>query len=241
MYFHKLIILKVLCPDMVVFGCQEYVRKCIGEEFLNFEGSNDLGAVLADCRCTTAVLFVLSAGADPSGMLMRHANSHNRKVESISLGQGQGPRAQRLIEQGRREGKWVLLQNCHLCRSWMPQLEKLTDAITQDNGDNTDPEFRLFLTSMPCVYFPQTLLQNAVKMTTEPPKGVKANLKRSLRHLRDADLKVLDSGEGSFTSEKARIWQKLQLGLRFFHAVIQERRKFGPLGWNTSYEFNESD
>jgi dynein heavy chain len=50
-----------------------------------------------------------------------------------------------------------------------------------------NPDFRLILTSMPVEYFPQSILQSGLKMTTEPPRGIKANLQRSYNNIVTAE------------------------------------------------------
>jgi len=41
---------------------------------------------------------------------------------------------------------------------------------------------------MPVDYFPASILQNGLKMTTEPPAGLKANLKRTFTNIIDRDV-----------------------------------------------------
>lgn len=64
-----------------------------------------------------------------------------------------------------------------LAKSWMPALEKIVFGLA-DAAETNNPAFRLFLTSAPATYFPVSILQNGVKMTNEPPKGIKANVAR---------------------------------------------------------------
>eukprot|EP01060_Flectonema_neradi_P033948 TRINITY_DN5821_c0_g1_i1.p1 TRINITY_DN5821_c0_g1~~TRINITY_DN5821_c0_g1_i1.p1 ORF type:complete len:4165 (+),score=795.81 TRINITY_DN5821_c0_g1_i1:69-12563(+) len=227
--FQKLIILRCIRPDKMMQGVQDFVSEHLGEGFVK-PPPFDLEKSFKDSSPHTPLVFVLSQGADPLADFMKLAGTlrMNGKIDPISLGQGQGVKAERLIKDGIENGRWVLCQNCHLATSWMPSLERLVENL----GETVNPHFRLWLTSMPNKSFPVSILQNGIKMTNEPPKGMTANMSRSITQWTD---------DFFGRCQKPKEFRKLVFSLCFFHALVQERRKFGPLGWNTPYEFTTGD
>jgi dynein heavy chain, axonemal len=226
----KLCVLRSVRVDKIPDGVLNYVIEQLGTQFVE-PPPFDLMSCYKDSNVLSPLIFVLSKGSDPTKAFNEFAvkMKMDRKVRMLSLGQGQGPKAVKMIEEATQKGNWVLLQNCHLFISWLPELERICESLS---ADSLHKDFRLWLTSMPCKEFPSSVLQSSVKMTNEPPKGLKANLRNAYYKLNNDMLNI---------TRKPYEYKKLLFGLSFFHAVVQERRLFGPLGWNIPYEFNDTD
>ena len=222
--FQKLLLLRTIRLDKVVPGIANFIANDIGQRYIE-PPPFDLAGTYADSTNTSPLVFILSPGVDPMLALLKFAEGFGRTVESISLGQGQGPHAERMVKSGQKDGTWVVLQNCHVYVSWMVSLERLVEEMDPKTISNN---FRLWLTSYPSPAFPVLILQNGVKMTNEPPKGLRANILGS--YLGDP----ISDPEFFGRCGKQDEFRKMLFGLCFLHAWLQERRKYGPLGWNSA-------
>ncbi|OHT02341.1 Dynein heavy chain family protein [Tritrichomonas foetus] len=228
--FQRLLVLRTIRPDSIPQAVQELILHKLGKTFIETP-QFDLSSSFDDSSVSMPLIFVLSVGADPASELVKFAEkkSFAKKFSSMSLGQGQGPRAEQRMSEAMDRGHWLMLQNCHLAVSWLPRLEMLIERI---KPEEVNRDFRLWLTSMPSPDFPVSILQKGIKMTNEPPKGMRANITRSMSQYDD---KMLNDCQKPFE------YHKLIYSLAFFHGLILERRKYGPLGFNQNYDWTTGD
>ena len=112
-------------------------------------------------------------------------------------------------------------------------------------SEGAHADFRLFLSAEPPPALekglPISLLQNSIKLTNEPPEGLKANLRRAYCQFNE---EMLES------CAKQAEYRSIVFALCYFHAALLERKKFGVgnipgstsgIGWNMNYPFNAGD
>ncbi|KPI87221.1 putative dynein heavy chain [Leptomonas seymouri] len=231
--WQRLLVLKVFRDDLLNYGLSLLIEQELGKAFTE-SPAFDLEGCFRDSTPIAPIIFVLTAGTDPTQLFTEFAERKgfgSRKM-MLSLGQDQGRKAEEMIRVASTEsGSWVYLQNCHVYSSWMPSLERILEDLTRRDVQR---DFRLWLTTMPVASFPVLLLQSGVKVVKEPPQGLKANM-------RDTFSVAVTSELWDSCPRNPTTWRRMLLSLTFFHAVIQERRRFGPLGWNIPYQWSQPD
>ncbi|XP_064640332.1 dynein axonemal heavy chain 5-like isoform X2 [Lineus longissimus] len=223
--FRRLLLVRSWCPDRTLSQSRKYIADSLGEKYA--EGVIlDLEKMWEESDCRTPLVGLLSMGSDPTTNIENLAKKHKLECKAISMGQGQDVHARRLLAHMFTSGGWTLLQNCHLSLAFV---NEVMDLVLET--ETIHEAFRLWVTTEVHPKFPISFLQMSIKFSNEPPQGIKAGLKRSYAGFTQDFLEISNMPQ----------WKPMLFGVAFLHTTVQERRKFGPLGWNIPYEFNTSD
>ncbi|GLD93495.1 hypothetical protein PINS_up002087 [Pythium insidiosum] len=225
--FRRLILATFVRPDRTMFAAEDFIDVVFGPDF-PWRGEIELHKnVEQDTTSTRGILLCSTTGFDASAQVDELAATLQKKYSSVAMGSAEGfDTAEKCLNTAMKHGSWLLLRNVHLCPTWLISVEKkLYNA-----RDTVHPSFRLFLTSEIHPSLPVNLLRMCDIFVFEAPSGVKASMIRSF------DIVSADRMNKS-PSERARLY----LLLAWFHALVQERLRYAPLGWSKTYEFSQSD
>jgi dynein heavy chain len=225
--FDRLLLVRALREDRTILAATDYVAATLGKIFAEPQ-QLDMERVIGETNGTMPIIFLLSQGSDPTATIETSAKKIKKKVHPVSMGQGQEGAANDCVDHAFTSGDWALLQNCHL---GLPFLTMLEETLRVTKRENVHEEARLWITSEPHSLFPIGLLQMSIKLTNEPPQGIKAGLIRSYSWLSQDVLDAFRRPE----------WKPLLFTQCILHSIVQERRKFGPSGFCIPYEFNQGD
>jgi dynein heavy chain len=182
--FEKLLLFRALRPDRMSNALSTFVRSVIGPKYVSSRPF-DLAESFKDSSPGVPIFIFLSPGVDVAAAVEMLGSklgfsADTGRYASVSLGQGQEPIAMNNLKNFHKNGGWVLLQNIHLTIDWTNGLlEKTVDKL----AEGAHEEFRLFLSAEPPPALERgiaiSVLQNSIKLTNEPPEGMKQNLARA--------------------------------------------------------------
>lgn len=223
--FQFVLLTKCFRPDRLAQSMASFLRVTFDRD-LSVESDYNLAEMVAqEVPPATPLALVSVTGYDASYRVENLVQTAGVKCASVAMGSQEGfALADQAIALAARQGTWVLLKNVHLAPSWLGQLEKKLQTL------NPNRNFRLFLTMEANPVIPVNILRQSRILMNEPPPGIKANLLDSLRGIPQGRL-----AQGP--AEKSRLY----FLLAWFHAVVQERLRYAPLGWSKKYDFNDSD
>ena len=199
--FQKLLVVRCLRPDRMPIALTNFIAATLpsGDSFTECDAQLNPYQVLedsfSDSSPDTPIYFILSPGADIVSDVDRLARKYGMEkgvsYHNISLGQGQDVVAMEALKTATTIGHWVLLNNVHLMPRWLHDLEKALDAIALAGSVHSN--FRLMLSSDPSDAIPVGLLSRSIKLTNEPPSGLKANLKRAFASFSAEEVEEMDT------------------------------------------------
>lgn len=244
----RLCMMRALRPDRMTYAVMLFIEEKLGAKYITAR-TVEFAKSYEESSNSTPIFFILSPGVNP----LKDVEALGKKLgftfdsgtfHNISLGQGQEVVAERAMDQSAELGQWVILQNIHLVAKWLATLEKKMEIY----NENSDPAYRyysnmeyksrnIFYSSNVFVYrlymsaeasadpgcnvLPQGILESSIKITNEPPTGMFANIHKALDNFNQETLEMC-SKESEFKC--------ILFALCYFHAVVAERRKFGPQG-----------
>jgi len=225
--FMRLVIVRFMREDRTGISCAQFIEAMLDSRF-TAPVTDAISDIFDESSPKKPVLYLLTAGSDPTFSIDELAKKKKKyPTDKVSMGEGQEKVAREKNNNAFLTGGWVILQNSHLGIGYMCELE---DVLLKTPG--IDEDFRLWITCEITQRFPIGLLQIAIKVTLEPPAGLKAGIFRTYSTMVSQEL--LDK----IDHEK---WRTLVFAQCFLHSVVQERRKFGPIGWCVPYEYNNAD
>eukprot|EP00736_Rhodelphis_marinus_P001173 Rmarinus@m.17616 len=224
--FQRLLLVQAVKPGRMASAMTEFVCDVLSLPSIAPPAVNLQQLFQEETVNTEPVLLMATAGADPSQELEEVASRvvGRDRYQQLAMGQGQSQLAVSMLRDCASSGQWLCLKNVHLVTGWLPVLEKELKSL------NPHPDFRLWMTTESHPKFPPILLEGSLKVTFEAPPGVKKNLERTY-----------EMWPSEVIQQLSPVAAQMYFVLAWFHAIVQERRKYIPQAWTKVYEFSTAD